>query len=381
MSRKSQFTLVGLVMLFAALILVWRFYTGRSDAGPVVVGVAVTLTGNNAELGIQARNGIGLALEDFNAKGGIDGRLVELLVKDDEGKPEGAAAACTFLADRGVAAIIGHSTSSQTMAGLKVTDPRQIVMISPTASTDALSAKDDFFFRVVDVSVTRAAVLGRHILDDRGCSTLAIVYDTVNKAFTLSFVEALRSDFEAAGGRVVETISLDSSASPDLLAITGKLAESSPEAICIVASDINTALVSQRIRLAGLDTPLFTSSLAFTPHLVTHGGSAVEGITTVQSLWVSDDNPAFQPFLKRYRESYGEAAAFGAVFGYEAAMILFEALAQTDGAGQETLKKALLGLEPRRVLTETISFDAFGDVSRPYSLLTVKEGKIALGGK
>lgn len=379
MSRKSQITLASLVVLFAALVLVWRFYDGSHDAGPIAVGVAVTLTGNNAELGIQARNGIGLALEDFNAKGGIDGRPVELVVRDDEGTPEGAAATCSFLAERDVAAIIGHSTSSQTMAGLKVTDPRGIVMISPTASTDALSGNDDFFFRVVDVSVSRAAVLGRHILVDRGCATMAIVYDTVNKAFTSSFSDALRSDFEAAGGRVVEIIPFESSASPDLLAITAKLANAAPDAICIVASDINTALVSQRIRLAGLEAPLFTSSLAFTPHLISHGGSAVEGISTVQSLWVSDDNPEYRPFLKRYRESYGEAAAFGAIFGYEAAMILFEALVQTRGTGGEPLKKALLDMEARRVLTEPISFDKFGDVSRPYSLLKVKGGKFVQG--
>ncbi|PKN36201.1 MAG: ABC transporter substrate-binding protein [Deltaproteobacteria bacterium HGW-Deltaproteobacteria-18] len=380
MSRKSQLTLVSLAILFSALVLVWRFFTGGQDNGPVTVGVAVTLTGNNAELGIQARNGIGLALEDFNAKGGIDGRPVELAVTDDEGTPEGAAAACSSLAEQGVAAVIGHSTSSQTMAGLKVTDPLGIVMISPTASTDALSGKDDFFFRVVDVSVTRAAVLGRHILTDRGCATMAIVYDTVNKAFTSSFAEALRSDFETAGGRVVEIIHFDSSASPDLPAIISKLTDAAPEAICIVASDINTALVSQRIRLAGITAPLFTSSLAFTPHLISHGGNAVEGISTVQSLWVSDDNPEFRPFIQRYRESYGEAAAFGAVFGYEAAMILFEALTETRGTGGEALKKALLGMAARRVLTESISFDAFGDVSRPYSLLTVKDGKFVQGG-
>lgn len=379
MSRKSQLTLASLVILFAALILVWRFYAGRHDAVPVTVGVAVTLTGNNAELGIQARNGIGLALEDFNAKGGIDGRSVELVVRDDEGTPEGAAATCSFLADRGVAAVIGHSTSSQTMAGMKVTEPRGIVMISPTASTDALSGKDDFFFRVVDVSVSRAAVLGEHVRSELGRATMAIVYDTVNQTFTKSFADALHGSFEAAGGNVVKTISFDSSASPDLLAITAKLAAAAPEAICIVASDINTALVSQRIRLAGLEAPLFTSSLAFTPHLISHGGSAVEGISTVQSLWVNDDNPDYRPFLKRYRESYGEAAAFGAVFGYEAAMILFEALGQTGGIGGEPLKKALLGMEARRVLTEPISFDAFGDVSRPYSLLTVKDGKFVQG--
>jgi branched-chain amino acid transport system substrate-binding protein len=248
-------------------------------------------------------------------------------------------------------------------------------MISPTASTNALSGKDDFFFRVVDVSVTRAEVLGRHIHGVRGCATMSVLYDTVNKTFTKSFVDALKKGFEGAGGRILASLPFDSGADPDFLAITERLGDSAPESVCIVASDINTALVSQRIRLAGLDVPLFTSSMAFTPRLISHGGSAVEGISTVQSIWASEDNPAYAPYMKRYRESYGDAAAFGAVFGYEAGMILFEALKTTGGVGGETLKKALLGMGPRQVLTETISFDAFGDVSRPYSLLKVRNGK------
>lgn len=370
-----QTLIIGLAILCGLALLVWGLSTISQDKGPVLVGVAATLTGNNAELGIQTRNGAILALEDFNSKGGIDGRPVELMIEDDKGTPEGAAAACSALLKHGVAAIIGHSTSSQTLAGLKVAGPAKTVMISPTASSNAFSGKDDFFFRVVDVSVTRAEILGRLIHDVRGCATMSVLYDTVNKAFTESFVDRLKKGFEMAGGTILAILPFDSGADPDFLAMTERLGETAPEAVCIVASDINTAMVSQRIRLTGLSVPLFTSSMAFTPRLVSHGGAAVEGMSTVQSLWVSDDNPAYAPYMKRYRESYGDAAAFGAVFGYEAGMILFEALMTTGGEGGERLKQALLNMGPKRVLTETISFDPFGDVSRPYSLLKVKNGK------
>jgi branched-chain amino acid transport system substrate-binding protein len=375
MSRTTRFLVLGIALAAGLAILAWRLTTEGPDDKPLLVGIAATLTGNNAELGIQTRNGVALALEDFNARGGIEGRPVKLVIKDDQSTPEGAVAAATFLLEQGVCAIVGHSTSAQTMAGLKVTDPAGTVMISPTASTTALSGKDDFFFRVVDVSATRAEILGRNIHDNRGCATISFVYDTVNRPFTQSFVDAVRKGFESAGGRVLDSLPFDSGADPDFLAITERLGQTAPEAVCIVASDINTALVSQRIRLAGLDAQLFTSSLAFTPRLLSHGGSAVEGILTIQSLWVSEDNPAYFSYMERYRETYGERAAFGAVFGYEAGMILFEALKETGGRGGEPLKQALLGLEPRRVLTETISFDAYGDVSRPYSLLRVRNGK------
>jgi len=378
MPKSTRFTLICLTVACLAL-LSWKFLPWRQSESDVLVGVSVTLTGNNAELGIQVRNGVGVALEDFNAKGGIDGRQIKTLVKDDEGSAEGAAKSDAFLIDNGVAAIIGHSTSSQTLAGLKTTEPHEMVMVSPTASTTALAHKDDFFFRVVDVSATRAEVLGKYIFTDRKCSSLAFVQETSNPAFSQSYVDAVAKGFESAGGKVLESLPFASDSEPDFVAIAERIKAAAPDAVCVVAGDIQTALMCQRLRLAGVQAPLFGSSMAFTPQLITHGGTAVDGITTVQSIWVSDDNPTYLPYMTRYRERYGSPAAFGAVFGYEAAMIVFEALKRTGGVGGEPLKKALLGLGKVKILTDPISLDSYGDVSRPFSLLTVKGGKFEAG--
>ncbi|CAG0964133.1 partial Leucine-, isoleucine-, valine-, threonine-, and alanine-binding protein, partial [Anaerolineae bacterium] len=134
---------LGLLIWIAAFFLV-------SCAGnvPIRVGFVAQLTGVQAELGVQERNGVQLAVEEINAAGGIAGRPIELIVQDDLGTPEGAQAADRELIGAGVVAIVGHATSAQTISGLAVTNPARIVMLSPTATTPELSGLDDYFFRI-----------------------------------------------------------------------------------------------------------------------------------------------------------------------------------------------------------------------------------------
>ncbi|MDP3451190.1 MAG: ABC transporter substrate-binding protein, partial [Anaerolineaceae bacterium] len=77
---------------------------------PIRIGLAAQLTGKQADLGIQLRNGVQLAVDEINASGGINGRNLELSVEDDLGTPQGAKDAQNKLIDKGVVAIIGHFT-------------------------------------------------------------------------------------------------------------------------------------------------------------------------------------------------------------------------------------------------------------------------------
>ncbi|MBN1241177.1 MAG: ABC transporter substrate-binding protein, partial [Spirochaetales bacterium] len=75
---------------------------------PILVGVPVGLTGLGARVGVMGRNGIELAAADINEAGGVRGRPIELLVRDDGDSPETALEADRFLADSGVACMVGH---------------------------------------------------------------------------------------------------------------------------------------------------------------------------------------------------------------------------------------------------------------------------------
>jgi branched-chain amino acid transport system substrate-binding protein len=365
--------LLSLVCLCAIVVSGIVLYGVLFHPPPVRIGFSAQLTGSGAELGVQERNGVQLAVRDINAAGGIGGRPVELLVRDDLGTPEGAIAADRDLVENRVVAIIGHATSGQTLAGLTVTEPAGVAMISPTTSTAALSGKDDLFFRVLQSLVDRGRGLARHICRDRNVTRLAVLYDTDNAAYAESYRSIFEDAYRGGGGTIVAEVNFSSKALPDFAPLLTAARQSDPDGLLIIAMDSDTALIAQRARIMGWEIPLFTSAWAQTATLIANGGPAVEGMELEQSFPLNSRDPAYLSFRHSFTDAYGSVPAFGAIYGYESLQVLSAALKKTGGSSRG-LKNALLSIQDFPGLSDTISFDRFGDVQRPSYLGAVRNG-------
>ncbi len=338
------------------------------------MGFVAQLTGVQAKLGVQERNGVQLAMEEINTGGGIDGRAIELVVRDDLGTPEGARTADQELIEAGVVAIIGHATSAQTLAGLSVTNPARMVMISPSTTTPELSGLEDFFFRVTNSLTDRAHALAQRVYQGRGITRLAAICDTDNSAYSKAFLNAFGQKYQALGGKLVAVVDFSSKLQPDFSPMVAKLQKGNPDGLLIIAADMDTALIAQRTRLMGGSIPLFTTAWAQTQMLIHNGGRAVEGMEIEIANTFNNQTPAYLDFKNRYRSRYGQAPAFGAPLGYETAKFLAAALKITGGKS-EGLAKALIGIKNFRGLTHNYSMDRYGDAICPFYLGTIHDGK------
>jgi branched-chain amino acid transport system substrate-binding protein len=362
-------------LILAVLVGILAFsLVGCAGKEPVRVGFVAQLTGVQAELGVQERNGVQLAMEEINATGGIAGRSVELMVRDDLGTPDGAQAVDRELIDGGVVAIIGHATSAQTIAGLAVTNPAHVVMLSPTATTPELSGQDDYFFRVVYSLVDRAHALAQHVYQNRNITRIAAIYDTDNTAYSKAFLDAFADEYQSLGGKLAGEAEFSSKAQPDFAPLVAELRASNPDGLLIIAADIDTALIAQRTRLMDWPIPLFTTSWAQTGTLINNGGQAVEGMEVEVANTLNDQSPDYLDFQTRYQARFGQVPSFGAALGYEAAKVLAAALQKTGGQA-DGLPQALVGIKDFKGLTDTFSFDRYGDVIRPFYLGTIRDGK------
>ncbi len=341
---------------------------------PVRVGFVAQLTGVQAELGVQERNGVQLAVEEINAAGGIVGRPVELVVRDDLGTPEGAQAADRELMGAGVAAIIGHATSGQTIAGLAVTNPARVVMISPTASTPELSGREDYFFRVCYCLSERAHALAQHLYQGRNMARVAAIYDSDNTSYSRAFLKAFAGKYQFLGGTLAAEADFSSKSQPDFTPLVAQLRASNPDGLLIIAADIDTALIAQRTRLMGWPIPIITTAWAQTETLINNGGRAVEGLEIECANTLNSQAPDYLDFKTHYQDRFGQTPSFGAVMGYEAADVLAAALKKTRGKA-DGLAQALAGINTFDGLADAFSMDRYGDVIRPFYLGTIHDGK------
>lgn len=368
--RKTSVSL--LFSAIACIILLLESGCGTQDQ--ILIGFSGQLSGAYADLGIKGRDGVLLAVENINAKGGINGRKLKLIVQDDKGTPDGAKTADMALVKAGVVAIIGHMTSGLTMAALPVLSETDTVMVSPTTSTVELTGLDDNFFRMAVTCATEARFLTRHMRENRGLSRPAVIRDQDNAAYTNAYWDAFSREFTDTGGRVIGDWRFSSGRKPDFSRILKEIKTGAPDALLIIASPLDTALLAQKIRAADPVIPLFSSGWGQTDALLQNGGHAVEGIEIVIYFNSNSQNPQFIEFRNRYASKFGRDPTFAGGTGYEAMMVLAEALGRTSGS-KKGLKTALQKIKNFEGLVGSISMDKYGDVIRTHFLHTVKNGK------
>ena len=344
-----------------------------SEEPPMKIGFVGGMTGRVADLGIAGRDGVIFAVEEKNQAGGIAGRMLELVVRDDRQDADRAKRAVGELLEEDVFAIIGPMTSSMAVVIKPIIDAGKTVTVSPTVKTDLLSAQDDFFLRVTVPLSSNARLLARAAVNDLHLRTFAVVYDVSNRAFTETWVNYFAGAVEEQGGEIIAREEFSSSPSVHFLPIAKRIMSSSPDAVLLLSNAIDTALLAQQLNKLGSRTRLFSSEWAFTTDLISFGGRAVDGMSSYHSFNANSEDSRYLAFKKAFLQRFGYAPAFASVLAYDAATFLFAGLEKNPA--REGLKKSLLEIESYQGLQSRFQVDRFGDVERKLFLTVVDDGQ------
>jgi branched-chain amino acid transport system substrate-binding protein len=344
---------------------------GRQE--PVRIGFAGGLSGRVADLGISGRDGAVLAVEAKNASGGIHGRAVELIVRDDKQDPETAVAVDRELLGLGVEAILGHMTSSMSMAAVHIVNESTAVMVSPTTTTTYLSGSDDNFLRVIATTEEYASKMARYLGGGLGFETVAVVYDSGNDAYTESWFEDFRKEFLSLGGRIVRVDTFHSGPGVHFFELTEAALSPGAEGLVVIASAMDTAMICQQVRKMGSRITVAAAEWAATERLVDLGGAAVEGIIVSQFFDRESTDEGFTSFRRMYRERFGEEPGFAAVNAYDAAMVVMKAVELRRE--EESLKAAILRIGTFEGAQGPVAIDRYGDAERETFITTIESGR------
>lgn len=362
MKKYFFLCLTCILFLFAA--------SGCGLRDPVLIGVSVELSGSRGGIGVALRNGAQLAVAQINESGGINGREVQLIIRDDQGDPELAKQVDQELIDQGVVAIVGHVTSQQTEAVYQLVNQSGVILFSPTSSSPFFSGKKDNFFRVMPDNQAFGQSLGWMISTNYNVQNVVSILDIKNQSFVEALWAETRSAFESGGGKVLGEFRYNSD-DVDLKALMEQVALLNAEAIVFVASDSDTALMAQYGRMLGLESQYFSSTWAQTDELISKGGASVDGMVLSAVFDPNSQDPAYLEFCDAYREKFQTEPVLGATHAYEAIMVLAEGLRQTGGE-LDGLAEALSSIQDYQGVQGEISFNLFGDVLRKTYFVMVE---------
>ena len=346
--------------------------TGCGEDEQVKIGFVGGLSGRVADLGISGRNGAILAVEEQNSGGGIGGRTIRLLVKDDRQDADTARQADRELIEAGVEAIIGHMTSSMSVAALPVINKSETVMVRPTTTTTSLSGKDDYFLRISATADKYAAKMARHLYTNEKLRRVVVIYDLSNQAYTENWFNAFRKVYESLGGIVAAVKTYRSEPNTAFFEIVEAALVPDADGLILIASAMDGAMFSQQIRKTNREIKIAVAEWSSTEQLISLGGAAVEGNIVSQFFDRHSTEPSYVKFREHYRERFGNDPGFAAVASYDAANIVFESMRKRSG--RETLKDAILRLGTFRGVQGPFALDEFGDAGRDTVLSTVRDG-------
>lgn len=371
-------SLVAAVMLVAC---------GKKDEGaPVVakdgdvlvvrIGAASPLTGPQAHIGIDIRNGTQLGVDDINAAGLVVGGKkvkLELLAEDDEANPTKATTVAQKLVDAKVVAVVGHFNSGASIPASKIYADAGIVQISP-GSTNPKYTQQAFktTYRVVANDDQQGPVGAQFAVQKMAAKNIAVIDDST--AYGQGLANAFEAKATALGATIVareHTTDKDT----DFTAILTAVKSKNPDLVFFGGIDTQAGPMAKQMAGLGIKAKFLGGDGMQTPNFIKLAGDSAEGAMASIPGLPKDKMPGGKAFLEKFKAKYNAEVELFAPMGYDAVFVVAEAMKR---AGSTDPAKILAEM-PRTNYTGVIgpiAFDDKGDLKDgPLTIYAVRAGK------
>lgn len=337
------------------------------------LGLISGLSGGNADSGEAGRNGALLAVEEANRMGGVKGRHIDLLIRDDGHNRIMAITAAQDLVNQRVEAIIGAFSTTMTEAVMTVTERAGMLVFTPTSSALQLVGKDDNLFRLCSSTTENAEDYADFMVRRRDYSTTTIAFDLQNFSFSQNWVAEFEKAYSRLGGEIKAQSSFNSLVLTGYNDLVEELLAPEPEAVLLVANSVDVARLAQQIRKVDISTPIIAVEWAGTQQLIELGGKAVEGVEVLQIFDKFGTQERFLRFIDEYRKRFKIEPNFSGVIAYETVQVILEA--EKNRRQGESLKEAILRNSPYQGLQQEFIINEYGDTRRDSSFVIIRNQK------
>jgi len=382
--NKGSFTR-RLVRLGGLCVLSLVMITSSAFAATLKVGAILAVTGPASFLGGPEARSLEMLVDEMNAKGGINGNKVELIIKDSGGSPEKAVSfAKQLIEEEKVFAIIGPSTSGESLNIKKIAEDGKTIMISCSAAELIVNPVAKHVFKTAP-SDSYAAQQIFMTMQKRGINKIAVLAG--NDGFGKAGKEQLAKLAPQFGITIVAEEVYDKHAT-DLTAIVAKLkANGSIQAVVNWSIVPAQSILAKNIRQAGWQVPIYQSHGFANIKYAEAAGAAAEGIIFPASrLLVAEALPAGpqKDALMKYKTTYEsrfkeKVSTFGG-HTYDAMTILAKAI-EMGGTNREKVRVAIENIQGLIGTAGTFNFSATdhgGLGLDAFAMLTVKDGQFVL---
>lgn len=348
--------------------------THVSNATEILVGGVLSLSGGQASFGTSTRDGIELAIQEINAAGGVLGKKYRLIALDDQSKPEEAAIIMTRLVTQDkVTAVLGEIASSISLAMAPIAQSHKIPMITPSSTNPKVTQVGDYIFRTCFIDPFQGTVMAKFAFNTLGAKKVAVLRDIKND-YSVGLANFFIKTYQELGGEILIDESYsegDVDFRSQLTSIKGK----NPEAIFVPGYYTEAGLIARQTREMGIDVPLLGGDGWDSEKLMEIGGGSVKNTYFSNHYSADDPSPQGQKFLTAFQALYKRIPDGMAVTGYDAMMVLDDAIRRAGSDNPTAIRDALAKTKDFPGASGVISMNESRDAVKAAVVLEYKEDK------
>ncbi len=346
-------------VLLSTAALVLSLTASGFAADTIKLGVAGPHSGDLAPYGIPAMKAAQLVVKKVNAAGGVLGKQVELLIQDDQCKPEIATNTATKLVTDGANVVLGHICSGATKAALGIYKEANVVVMSPSATNPPLTQSGEYpnFFRTIASDDMQAKLAVDYTLDTLGLKKIAVLHDKGD--YGKGFAEFAKKFIEESGKAEVVLFEGITAGAMDYSSVIQKVRREKADALIYGGYQPEASKLVSQMKRKRMKTTFISDDGVNGQDFLKVAGDAAEGAYVTGPLDLSKI-PMNAEAVEEFKAEYGEEPGQFFQEGYSAVLALLNAIEKAGSTDYAAVTEAL-----RTKYVETpvgkLKFDAKGD--------------------
>lgn len=337
------------------------------------IGYNLELSGAVSSYGQTEEKGANLAVKEINAAGGIDGKQIEVITKDNKSETAEAATVATSLASEGVNIVIGPATSGASAASIPALTSAGVPMISPSGTQTNLVVDDagkvqEYFFRATFTDGYQGQVMAKYATENLNAKKVVLYFDN-SSDYGKGIAEAFK---EAYTGEIVSEITF-ASGDKDFQAALTKLKDADFDAIIMPGYYNETGTIVKQARGLGIDKPILGSDGFDSPQFTELATAAATSKVYYLSAFVTSASDRAKAFYDAYKKEYNEEPSMFSALAYDSVYMAAEAA--KGAATSKEVKDNLAALKDFDGVTGTVSIDKEHNVVKSVYVVGLENGE------
>ena len=319
-------------------LLAFALFIGTAHAQTIKIGVITDRVGVSKPYSEPATEGVIFGADEINRRGGVLGRKIELLIEDDQSRPDISAALARKLVEQGAVFILSVSLSPATQQQQTVTMEAKTPQMTPMNSADYLTTQLDnpYFWQTGPLGSVQIATLLAHA-KTKNFKRVALITD--NSDLGQAIAKAFKGTLEKAGIQIVAEEVVARGATTAMPQMQKQRA-ANPEAMFLAGVlTAENVLIFRAYKELGVKFPIHSSYNLSVPIYETVAKGLINGITFVDAY--DPDKPEVKAFEAAYKKATGKDPQNLHGYGYDGIMLIADAIRRAGSTDKEKIREAM----------------------------------------